>query len=118
MGNGWNSCPIFLVTLRFLQGFFAGGEWGSGAVITMETIPKSSRGLLSGILQSGYNFGFIMASVVYYFVFAHFSGQQFIEIGWRIMFFTGIIPGLTTIFVRMRMKESQVWLEKYHQKKI
>ncbi|WP_101477129.1 MFS transporter [Candidatus Nitrosotalea bavarica] len=110
--------PIFLVTLRFLQGFFAGGEWGSGAVITMETVPKSSRGLLSGILQSGYNFGFILASVVYYFVFTHFSGPQFTEIGWRIMFFTGIIPGLTTLFVRIKMKESQVWLEKFHQKKI
>ncbi|MDE1818742.1 MAG: MFS transporter [Thaumarchaeota archaeon] len=110
--------PVLLVALRFVQGFFAGGEWGSGSVITMETVSKSSRGLLSGILQSGYNFGFIMASIVYYFVFANFPESQFIEIGWRIMFFTGIIPGLVALFVRVKMKESEVWLEKYHQKKI
>jgi MFS family permease len=42
--------PIFLIMLRFLHGFFAGGEWGSGAVITMETVPKKHRGLLSGFL--------------------------------------------------------------------
>ena len=36
--------PIFLIMLRFLQGFFAGGEWGSGAVITMETVTKKTEG--------------------------------------------------------------------------
>ena len=111
------AAPILLVALRFVQGFFAGGEWGSGSVITMETVSKSSRGFLSGILQSGYNFGFIIASVVYYFVFANFPQSQFIEFGWRIMFFTGIIPGLIALFVRFKMKESEVWLEKFHQKK-
>ncbi|HYL65778.1 MAG TPA: MFS transporter [Nitrosopumilaceae archaeon] len=110
--------PVLLVALRFTQGFFAGGEWGSGAVITMETAPKSSRGLLSGILQSGYNFGFMMASIVYFFVYAALPESQFIDIGWRIMFFTGIIPGLIALFVRYRMEESEAWLEKVRQKKI
>ncbi|HSB56400.1 MAG TPA: MFS transporter [Nitrosopumilaceae archaeon] len=110
--------PILLVALRFTQGFFAGGEWGSGAVITMETASKSSRGLQSGILQSGYNFGFMMASIVYFFALASFPGSQFTEIGWRIMFFTGIIPGLIALFVRYKMEESEAWLEKVRQKKI
>jgi len=110
--------PVLLVALRFTQGFFAGGEWGSGAVITMETATKSSRGLLSGILQSGYNFGFMMASIMYYFVFSNLPESQFVEIGWRIMFFTGIIPGLIALFVRYKMEESEAWLEKYRQKKI
>ena len=35
--------PILLIALRFMQGFFAGGEWGSGAVITMETAPKEKE---------------------------------------------------------------------------
>ena len=110
--------PILLVALRFAQGFFAGGEWGSGAVITMETAPKQSRGLLSGILQSGYNFGFMMASVVYFFVYAALPESQFIDMGWRIMFFTGIIPGLVALFVRYKIEESEAWLEKVRQKKI
>jgi SHS family lactate transporter-like MFS transporter len=84
---------IFLIALRLIQGFFAGGEWGSGAVITMETSPKANRGILSGFLQSGFNFGFVMAAVVFSFAVAAFPGEQFADIGWRVMFFTGIIPG-------------------------
>ncbi len=109
--------PILLIGLRLTQGFFAGGEWGSGAVITMETAPKEKRGLLSGFLQSGFNFGFVIASVVFFGAVSLFPEEQFIEIGWRIMFFTGIIPGLVALFVRFRMNESQVWLAKQKQKK-
>jgi MFS family permease len=109
--------PIFLVMLRFLQGFFAGGEWGSGAVITMETVSKKQRGLLSGFLQSGFNFGFVIAAITFQFTLAAFPGEQFAEIGWRIMFFTGIIPGFVALFVRIKMEESKAWLEKSKQKK-
>jgi MFS family permease len=100
-----------------MQGFFAGGEWGSGAVITMETVPKHKRGLLSGFLQSGFNFGFVIASIVFFGTVSVFPEEQFVEIGWRIMFFTGIIPGLVALFVRFRMNESEVWLAKQKQKK-
>lgn len=108
--------PIFFILLRFLQGFFAGGEWGSGAVITMETAPKQKRGLLSGFLQSGFNFGFVMAAVVFNFAVNAFPDDQFADIGWRIMFFTGIIPGLVALFIRIKMDESPVWKEKQLQK--
>ena len=109
--------PILLISLRFMQGFFAGGEWGSGAVITMETAPKEKRGILSGFLQSGFNFGFVIASVVFFGAVSVFPEEQFVEIGWRVMFFTGIIPGLVALFVRFRMNESEVWLTKQKQKK-
>lgn len=110
--------PVFLILLRFIQGFFAGGEWGSGSVITMETSPKEKRGLLSGFLQSGYNFGFVIASVVFFLVASTFPNELFVNIGWRIMFFTGIIPGLVALFVRFRMKESEVWIAKQRQKSL
>jgi len=109
--------PILLIGLRLMQGFFAGGEWGSGAVITMETVPKEKRGILSGFLQSGFNFGFVVASVVFFGAVSVFPDEQFVETGWRIMFFTGIIPGLVALFVRFRMNESQVWLAKQKQRK-
>jgi MFS transporter, MHS family, proline/betaine transporter len=110
--------PIILVLLRFMQGFFAGGEWGSGAVLTMETVSKKSRGLFSGFLQSGFPFGFIIASIVFYFVTSSLSEKEFAEFGWRILFFTGIIPGSVALFVRLKMEQSKVWLEKSLQKKI
>jgi MFS transporter, MHS family, proline/betaine transporter len=110
--------PILLIVLRFIQGFFAGGEWGSGTVITMETVSKPSRGLLSGFLQSGYNLGFVIASIVYQLVLSQYPGNSFLEMGWRVMFFTGIIPGLVATFVRFKMSESATWLEKSKEKKL
>ena len=109
--------PLFLIMLRFLQGFFAEGEWGSGAVITMETVPKKHRGLLSGFLQSGFNFGFVIAAIAFQFTIFVFPAEQFAEIGWRVMFFTGIIPGLVALFIRFKMTESEAWLTKSKQHK-
>lgn len=109
--------PILLIILRFAQGLFAGGEWASGSVITMETAPKSMRGLLSGFVQSGYSFGFVIASLAYGLALTVYPGQLFIEIGWRVMFFTGIIPGLLALFIRLSMDESEIWLKKSKEKK-
>lgn len=111
------SAPILLIILRFAQGLFAGGEWASGSVITMETAPKSMRGLLSGFVQSGYSFGFVIASLAYGLALTVYPGQLFIEIGWRVMFFTGLIPGLLALFIRLKMDESEIWLKKSKEKK-
>jgi SHS family lactate transporter-like MFS transporter len=43
-----------LLIMRFMFGVAMGGEWGIGASLAMETIPPKSRGLVSGLLQSGY----------------------------------------------------------------
>ena len=109
--------PILLIILRFVQGLFAGGEWASGSVITMEMVPKKTRGLLSGFVQSGYSFGFVLASFVYGLMLSIYPGHAFIEIGWRIMFFTGIIPGLIALIIRVKMVESKIWLDSKEQKK-
>lgn len=108
--------PILLIGIRLIQGFFAGGEWGSGTVITMETAPKKSRGLLSGFLQSGFNFGFVLASIAFQVAVVVFPGEEFTNIGWRMMFFSGIVPGLVALFVRFRMSESETWIAKSKEK--
>ncbi len=104
--------PIMMILIRLIQGIFAGGEWGSGAVITIESIPKQKRGILSGFLQSGFSFGFLLASIAFQLITMMFSGESFEESGWRILFFTGIIPGFVALFVRFSMDESPLWIEK------
>ena len=110
--------PILLLIMRFALGFFAGGEWGSGAVISMESSPKSMRGLISGFVQSGFTLGFLLASISFQLTQFAFPDDKFIEIGWRVLFFTGIIPGLVALFVRLKMDESQIWIKKVKEKKI
>jgi MFS family permease len=101
--------PILLILIRLVQGIFAGGEWGSGAVITMETVPKQKRGVYSGFLQSGFSFGFLLASIMFQIVTVTFVGDAFDEWGWRVLFFTGIVPGFVALFVRLKMDESSLW---------
>jgi SHS family lactate transporter-like MFS transporter len=50
-----------LLVLRALFGLAMGGEWGVGAALTFETLPKEGRGTFSGILQEGYAMGSILA---------------------------------------------------------
>ena len=104
--------PILLIMVRLIQGIFAGGEWGSGAVLTIESIPKQKRGLLSGFLQSGFSFCFLLAAISFQIITIAFPGDMFGEIGWRILFFTGIIPGFVALFVRISMDESPLWIKK------
>jgi len=91
---------IFLL-LRFLYGIGMGGEWGVGASLVMESVSAKRRGFLSGLLQEGYAFGFLLAAGAYYFVFPHF--------GWRAMFFLGGLPALITLFIRSKVKETEAW---------
>src|SRR6202000_1956845 len=55
---------VFLI-IRALFGIAMGGEWGTGASLTMETVKPEARGLVSGLLQSGYPTGYLLASIVY-----------------------------------------------------
>jgi len=90
----------FLV-LRALFGIGMGGEWGVGASLVMEKVPPRLRGVLSGLLQQGYAVGYLLAALSYFVVFPRW--------GWRPLFFIGGLPALLALFVRYRVKESEVW---------
>jgi SHS family lactate transporter-like MFS transporter len=92
---------IALLVLRAAFGFAMGGEWGIGASLTMETIPAKARGVVSGILQEGYAFGYLFAAVVY--------GLLFDTIGWRGMFAVGVLPALLVLYIRRNVEESPAW---------
>ena len=100
-----HSFAVFLV-LRALFGIGMGGEWGVGASLAMEKVPPRLRGFLSGILQQGYALGYLLAAVCSYLVFPRW--------GWRPMFFIGGLPALLGLFVRFRVKESEVWQKTRH----
>ena len=99
--SGFSTSLTMLLVLRALFGIAMGGEWGVGASIAMETIPAKARGLVSGILQSGYPSGYLIASVVYYFLYP--------LVGWRGMFMLGIAPALLTFYILKNVKESPAW---------
>jgi SHS family lactate transporter-like MFS transporter len=91
-----------LLVLRALFGIAMGGEWGVGAALAFETLPKKGRGTFSGILQEGYAMGSILASAAFA-LFFHW-------IGWRGLFILGAMPAVLAFYVQSRVEESPVWL--------
>jgi MFS transporter, SHS family, lactate transporter len=87
--------------LRLLYGIGMGGEWGVGASLALESAPAKWRGLLSGFLQEGYALGYLLAAIAYPLVVPHW--------GWRTLFFVGGLPALLVLFIRAKVKESEVW---------
>jgi SHS family lactate transporter-like MFS transporter len=91
---------VFLF-LRALFGIGMGGEWGVGASLAMEAAPPNWRGILSGILQSGYSSGYLLAAIAARFVLP--------SLGWRWMFWLGVLPALLAFYIRTKVPESEAW---------
>ncbi|MGB8028263.1 MAG: MFS transporter [Terracidiphilus sp.] len=101
-----------LLVLRALFGIAMGGEWGVGAALAFESLPKEGRGTFSGILQEGYAFGSILASAAFGLLFAgfHWHALSVPAMGWRGLFILGATPALLAFYVQARVPESPVWL--------
>jgi SHS family lactate transporter-like MFS transporter len=96
------SFKAFLFT-RSCFGIAMGGEWGVGAALAFETLPKEGRGFFSGLLQEGYVVGYLFAALVY--------GTLFSVVGWRGMFVIGSLPAFLVIYIRTKVDESPAWLK-------
>lgn len=96
------SFTVFIL-LRALYGLGMGGEWGIGASLAMESVPRRWRGILSGILQSGYSIGYLLAAVAARFILPMW--------GWRAMFWLGAAPALLALYIRAGVPESKAWLQ-------
>ncbi len=94
------SFEVFLI-LRALFGIGMGGEWGVGASLAMESVPRRWRGTLSGVLQSGYPVGYLLAALSAHFILPAW--------GWRAMFWVGGVPALLAFYVAYRVREPEAW---------
>ena len=63
-----HSLPVFLM-VRAAFGVGMGGVWGIGSSLSMETIKPEARGVVSGLLQSGYSAGYLLASIIFGLVY-------------------------------------------------
>jgi SHS family lactate transporter-like MFS transporter len=100
---GFSPNYTFFLVMRALFGIGMGGEWGVGASLVMEAAPVRWRGILSGILQSGYAIGYLLAAVAARFLLPAW--------GWRAMFWAGAIPALLALYIRTKVPESEAWKE-------
>jgi SHS family lactate transporter-like MFS transporter len=88
-----------VLVLRTLFGVGMGAEWTSGTTLAMESWPRRSRAIASGVLQGSWAIGYILAGVVSAFVLPRF--------GWRAMFVLAALPALLALPMRWWIPESE-----------
>lgn len=92
---------MLFLTCRCLYGIGMGGYWGIGASYAMESAPREKRGFLSGMMQGGYPFGYLLAAI-----FMQIIPQRF---GWHAMFFIGSVLAAVIIIMTIFAPESDAW---------
>jgi MFS family permease len=103
---GTASSVMQLAIFRVLLGLGMGGEWAAGAALVAETWPPEHRGKAMGIMQSAWAVGYALAAAVSGLVLSVFEP----DLGWRIVFFVGVLPALVTLWIRRRVPEPEIWL--------
>lgn len=102
-----------LVTLRFIDGIFLGGEYTAATPMAIEYAPRKRRGLFGGIVQSSSTMGQVVAAlittIVLAFVVSGTPDAAYSVWGWRIPFIVGgIISILIAVFLRREVEDSDV----------
>ena len=99
-----------LMVLRLIYGIGMGGEWGLGAALAMESWPVRSRGFMSGVLQGSWGLGFALSAAAYGLLYTPLEAWHK-GYGWRGMLILGVLPALVCVWIRMYVKEPEVWAE-------
>lgn len=100
------AAPILLVFLRLLQGFAAGGEFGSAASFLAEYAPRRRRGFGVSWLEVGSLLGFLAGSFVFLLLSVGLSEAQLASWGWRIPFLIAAPLGVIGFVIRSKIEDT------------
>ncbi|MBV7363936.1 MFS transporter [Actinomycetaceae bacterium TAE3-ERU4] len=104
--------PILLVLCRCFQGAAVGAEYTSGTTYLTEIAPIGKRGWTASWVWAGASAGTVLGAFVWTVVLASFSTEQIIAWAWRIPFWLTVIVTFFALWLRVKLQESPVFLEK------
>jgi MFS family permease len=103
--------PMLLVALRLLQGLALGGEYGGAATYVAEFAPAGKRGLYTSWIQTTATLGLFTALLVVIGTRTYIGEDAFKAWGWRIPFLLSIALLAVSLWIRMQLSESPVFLK-------
>ena len=101
--------PLLLVFARLLQGFSAGGEWGSSTAFIVEWAPTGRRGYYGSFQQMSVVAGLLLGSGVAAILTTLVSNEQMDAWGWRVPFLLGGILGPVGMYMRRNIEETPAY---------
>ncbi|MGH8780140.1 shikimate transporter [Paraburkholderia sp.] len=108
---GWWA-PVLLVTLRAIQGFAVGGEWGGAALMAVESAPERKKAFYSSGVQVGYGVGLVLSTGLVSLISRSMDNASFVAWGWRLPFLFSVLLVLVALWIRSSMAESQEFVDK------
>src|SRR6185312_1237432 len=107
---GWWA-PVLLVTLRAIQGFAVGGEWGGAALMAVESAPARKKAFYSCGVQVGYGVGLVLSTGLVSLISRSMDDAAFHAWGWRLPFLFSVVLVLIGGWIRSSMDESREFVE-------
>ncbi|HEY4366532.1 MAG TPA: MFS transporter [Steroidobacteraceae bacterium] len=111
------AAPIALVALRLLQGLALGGEYGGAATYVAEHAPPGKRGHYTSWIQTTATLGLFLSLLVI-LACRSLLGAEFETWGWRIPFLVSLGLLAISVYIRLQLHESPVFLEMKQAKQI
>jgi MFS transporter, MHS family, proline/betaine transporter len=99
------AAPVLLVIARLIQGFSAGGEFGSATALLAEQDPRR-RGFFASLQWASSGFAVFLASMFAYLINRTLEPAQVASWGWRIPFAFGLLIGPIGWYIRREIDES------------
>lgn len=106
LGTGFCQNYTQFLACRALFGVAMGGLYGNAAATALEDCPEEARGLISGMLQQGYAFGYLLCAA-----FAR-GLVDTTSHGWRPLFWFGAGPPVLFIIARLMLPETVAYRER------
>jgi MFS family permease len=105
--SGFTHSYAELLFTRGMQGFGFGGEWTVGSVLVAEIIDARHRGMAAGIVQSSWSLGWAAAALAFW------ASSVFLplELGWKVLFWVGILPALLVVYIRRNVHDPAIYVD-------
>ncbi|MEU9206369.1 MFS transporter [Streptomyces sp. NPDC048415] len=104
-----SAAPVLLTTLRLVQGFALGGEWGGAVLLVSEHGDAERRGFWASWPQTGAPAGQLLATGVLSLLTATLSDDAFVSWGWRVPFLLSGVLVVVGLWIRLSVDESPVF---------
>jgi MHS family proline/betaine transporter-like MFS transporter len=100
------AASVLMLFARLLQGFSAGGEWGTANAFLVEMAPDGKRGFYASFAQVTTVGGTLLGSVLAATFSSMLSSSSFESWGWRFLFLIGGLIGPVGFLMRRNLVES------------
>ncbi|AIO34241.1 MHS family MFS transporter [Burkholderia pseudomultivorans] len=104
------AAPVIFIAMRLLQGLALGGEYGGAATYVAEHAPAHRRGFYTAWIQTTATLGLFLSLLVILGVRTFIGEEAFGAWGWRVPFVASILLLAVSVWIRMQLNESPVFL--------